>query len=204
MNDGLSTAPTPSRRRLVWIVVPVAVIVALLIALLASSEPATNRVSQSPLLGKAAPSIDGVDRDGNTFSLADHRGQWVLVNFFATWCAECVTEHPELIAFDEAHEASKEAVVVSLAFDDRSAAVDEFFERNGGEWPVLIDDTGPVAIDYGVSGVPESYLIAPNGRVVRKVIGGVTAAFIDQEIRLLEAAANVNESSGGTGQDTDE
>ena len=178
-----------SRRRLVWIVVPVALVLAALVALLASSEPATNRIAKSPLIGNAAPSIEGVDREGNTFSLAGHRGQWVLVNFFATWCAECVIEHPELVIFDESHEASGDAVVVSLAFDDRSVAVDDFFARNGGDWPVLIDDTGPIAIDYGVSGVPESYLIAPNGRVVRKVIGGVTADFIDQEIERLEAAA---------------
>ena len=136
-----------------------------------------------------------MDREGNKFSLADHRGQWVLVNYFATWCAECVIEHPELVIFDETHEASGDAVVVSLAFDDRSAAVDDFFARNGGDWPVLIDDTGPIAIDYGVSGVPESYLIAPNGRVVRKLIGGVTADFIDQEIARLEAAATGSEDA---------
>jgi cytochrome c biogenesis protein CcmG/thiol:disulfide interchange protein DsbE len=195
MNDTLAPAPAASRRRLIWIVVPVALILAMLIALLASSEPATNRISSSPLLGKAAPTNEGVDRSGNPFSLADPRGQWVLVNFFATWCAECVTEHPELVAFDESHDQSGDAVVVSLAFDDRAAAVDEFFERNGGDWPVVIDGTGPVAIDYGVSGVPESYLIAPNGRVVRKVIGGVTAEFIDQEIARLEAAAGVDEQS---------
>ncbi len=195
MNDGLATAPTPSRRRLVWIVVPVALVLAALVALLASSEPATNRIAKSPLIGNAAPSIEGVDREGNKFSLADHRGQWVLVNYFATWCAECVIEHPELVIFDETHEASGDAVVVSLAFDDRSAAVDDFFARNGGDWPVLIDDTGPIAIDYGVSGVPESYLIAPNGRVVRKLIGGVTADFIDQEIARLEAAATGSEDA---------
>ncbi len=194
MSGDLASVPAGRHRRLWWIVVPVAIVAALLVALLASSEPATNRLTESPLLGEAAPSIDGIDLDGEPFSLDEHRGRWVVVNFFATWCAECVTEHPELVTLDESHSDTGDVVVVSVAFDDRAGAVAQFFDRFGGDWPVLIDDTGPIAIDYGVAGVPESYLIAPNGRVVRKIVGGVTAEFIDGEIARIEGSATGNGS----------
>ena len=63
--------------------------------------------------------------------------------------------------------------------------VREFFEANGGTWPVLIADTGRIAISYGVAAVPESYVIAPSGLVARKIIGGISADGIDQLLLRL-------------------
>ena len=72
---------------------------------------------------------------------------------------------------DRAH--ADEARVVSVVFDDEPDEVEAFFQRRGGDWPVLRDEDGSVAVSYGVTGVPESYLVAPDGRVVLKLIGGV-------------------------------
>ena len=72
--------------------------------------------------------------------------------------------------------------MVSVTFEDRPAAVQAFFAANGGSWPVLLNDTGKVAISYGVTAVPESYLIAPSGLVAVKVVGGITADRIDEYI----------------------
>ena len=186
------TAP-PRRTALVSVVV-VGVLVALLAAVLFTRDPSTDRVTQSPLLGQAAPSIDGETLDGELFDLADYRGRWVVVNFFATWCIPCEVEHPELVAFDAEHSVTGDAALVSVLFDDSAEAAAEFFDRNGGEWPVVIDADGRVGVAYGVPQVPESFLVAPNGVVVQRLVGGVTAAGLNSLIEQLEAAAAEAES----------
>src|SRR3546814_7964023 len=69
----------------------------------------------------------------------DWRGRWVAVNFFASWCTPCIQEHPELVAFDEAHREAGDAAVVSVTYDDRTDDAKEFFAKRGGDWPVVDD-----------------------------------------------------------------
>ena len=126
-------------------------------------------------------------RGDGTFSLDDHRGQFVLVNFFATWCVPCQQEHADLERFAEAHAAAGDASVVSVIFSDQTSDVNRFFARRGGNWPVLRDDDGTIATDWGVARVPESYLVAPSGVVVGKITGGVSFAFLQQQLARLQA-----------------
>ena len=88
----------------------------------------------------------------------------MLVNFFATWCVPCQREHDELAAFDDRHDAAGDAVVVSVVFDDTTEDARDFFEEEGGDWPVVVGDQGDIALDYGVIEVPESYLVEPGRR----------------------------------------
>lgn len=139
---------------------------------------------RSGLVGRAAPAVVGTATNGDAVDLDRWRGDWVLVNFFATWCVPCVREHPELVEFARRHGPDGDGVpveVVSIAFDDDPAAVEEFFATRGGDWPVLVDDTGPLALDFGVRGVPESFLISPAGQVVA-LFYGVTADAVDEAI----------------------
>ena len=184
-----ATAATGPHRTAVWIVLPVAVAFALLIVLLATGEPASERAANSTAVGRLAPLIEGEDLDGTWFDIDDHRGQWVVVNFFSTTCVPCIVEHPELVAFAEERAITGDAVVVSVAFDDASANVRDFFLANGGEWPVITTDTGSIAVDYGVTAVPESYLVAPSGVVAAKLIGGITKDDLDNQIEDLVARA---------------
>jgi cytochrome c biogenesis protein CcmG/thiol:disulfide interchange protein DsbE len=177
VDDDPAGGGTPRRRRrgsAVWIAVPVAVVLVLLILVLATRDPATDRVAKSPRVGKPAPAVAGSTLDGGTYDLGARQGRWVVVNFFATWCVPCVKEHPELRAFATEHEELGDAEVVSVVFQDGEAQVDRFFEKNGGDWPVVFDDGTRIGLDYGVTGVPESYLVDPNGIVRVKLIGGVT------------------------------
>lgn len=182
------TAPTTRpRRTAVWVVLPIAVALVLLIVLLATGEPASQRASNSTAVGRIAPITEGEDLDGAWFDIDDHRGQWVVVNFFSTTCVPCIVEHPELVDFAETRERTGDAIVVSVAFDDSATNVRQFFEDNGGDWAVITGETGSIAVDYGVTAVPESYLVAPSGVVAAKLIGGVTAADLDTRIDTLTA-----------------
>jgi cytochrome c biogenesis protein CcmG/thiol:disulfide interchange protein DsbE len=185
----LEDLPEGGRRLALLVGIPVAVVVALLVLLLAQGDASIDTQADTPLAGKVAPEITGVDTEGRPFSLDDRRGQWVVVNFFASDCVPCIQEHPELVAFSEQHARTGDASVVSVAFDDEAEDVEAFFAANGGDWPVLVEDTGSIAIRYGVLKVPESYLVSPNGLVAVKLIGGVTAAQLDALIAQLSGAS---------------
>jgi cytochrome c biogenesis protein CcmG/thiol:disulfide interchange protein DsbE len=178
------TPDAPERR---GIARPAAIAVALVLAglvwVLATSD---NDDGVSPLVGQAAPELDGRGLTGTDFASADARGQFVLVNFFATWCVPCRDEHPELVRFAAQH---PEAQVVSVVFRDEEEDVRDFFDERGGEWPVLRDPEGRVALDYGVTGIPESFLVNPDGVVVSKITGGVSAGALDALLREAEAGA---------------
>ena len=172
-----------------WVAGAVLVVLAALIGVLATGGDADDGV-RSALIGRPAPDIAGETIDGGRYALADQRGQHVVVNFFATWCVPCIREHPELVEFDERHRAEGDAAVVSVVFDSRPTQVREFFERNGGEWPVVLDPDGRTALQYGVAGVPESYLLAPDGTVLVKIEGGVTADDLDRLLAQVRGEAS--------------
>jgi cytochrome c biogenesis protein CcmG, thiol:disulfide interchange protein DsbE len=167
----------------------VGVVMVAFIALLATSETG-RRESTSPLLGLPAPAAEGVTIGGDEFALDEWRGRWVVVNFFGTWCPPCIAEHPHLVEFHETHAGSGEVEVVSIAFNDTRDDIEAFFADYGGEWPVLAEgvdgqSVNSVAIRWGVTGLPESFLIAPDGVVVYKFTGGVT--FDDLQLILSQA-----------------
>ena len=185
-DPGDAEPTTRSGRTVRWIAVAVAVATLAFVAVLATRAPAATRVADSPLVGRTAPEISGRAVDGRAVRLSGMRGRYVVLNFFATWCIPCQREHPELREF--AGEAEGTAEVVAVIFDDDPLRVKEFFEQRGGEWPVLDDPTGKVALDYGVRGPPESFLIAPDGVVVSRIVGEVTV----EGLRSLVARAEAN------------
>ncbi len=180
--ESTESGEPPAGRLALWVAGAVGAVALLLIVLLATAEGGENKGVDSELVGEVAPLVAGDTLAGEPFDLDDLRGQWVVVNFFQTTCTPCVREHPELIRFSERHAPLGDASVVSVVFDDSTQAVEEFFGEFGGDWPVVIGDTGSIALDYGVIAVPESYLVAPNGLVVWKGIGGVTAEGLDRVI----------------------
>ncbi|MDE0667690.1 MAG: TlpA disulfide reductase family protein [bacterium] len=188
-------APTAGfRRRAVAVAaLAVAVAVAVLLVFLSLGDPGRGTLIGRAAVGRPVPTILGVTLTGDVFDLDAQRGRWVVVNFFATWCPGCITEHPELVTFSERH-AAGDAIVVTVAFDDSPEAVRGFFERAGGDWPVLAGDVGSVPVDFGVTAVPETYLVSPAGYVVDKLVGasGVTADQLDDRIAALEALSESN------------
>jgi cytochrome c biogenesis protein CcmG/thiol:disulfide interchange protein DsbE len=173
------------RRTALWIALAIGLTSALLVAVLATRKPAEARLSESPLLGKLAPAATGRALDGSTVQLSDFRGKFVVINFFATWCVPCQREHPELESFQNRHATTGDATVLAVIFDDDVASVRDYLARNGGDWPVLDDPSGKIALDFGVRGPPESFIVDPNGFVISKIVGEVRAAPLE---RLLVKA----------------
>jgi cytochrome c biogenesis protein CcmG/thiol:disulfide interchange protein DsbE len=175
-------------RTLRWVALALAVVLVLFVGLLATREPARNRLAGSPLLGKPAPEVTGTALDGTTVRLSQFRGRYVLLNFFATWCVPCRREHPELVAFSQRHQAAGDAQVLAVIWDDDPAAVRRFFETRGGDWPVIEDPRGKVALDFGARGPPETFLIDPDGFVLFRRVGEVNAAFLEDLLARAKAS----------------
>ena len=184
MAPDLTVEPAP-RRTAPWIGLALAVGVLSLVAVLATGTPARSRATESPLIGRQVPMVAATTIDGDDFDLASMRGRFVLLNFFATWCTPCREEHPALVAFEKRHRPVGDARVVGIIFDDDVDAIRQFREDEGGTWPMLEDPDGSLAVSFGVARVPESFLIAPNGTVVSRLVGGVREA--DLERLLAEA-----------------
>ena len=142
-----------------------------------------------------APAVNGKALIGKPYDIGTN-DRWLVVNFFATWCAPCVAEHPELRAFSEEHAKDGKARVVSIVYGDNAAATRRFFQRNGGDWSVLDSAGGRTALDWRVSKVPESYLVSPDGIVAERFVGGVTKDLLDRAIDQGEAARNAAKAGG--------
>lgn len=172
-----ATTTRKKPRTALWASATLAVLLAGLVVVLATRDPASVKLTKSPLVGKGVPELAGTTVDGGgSFDIAESEGRWVLVNFFATWCIPCQEEHDDLVQAAEAF--AGEVDVVSVVFSDEVEDVERFFARRGGEWPVLRDDDASIATAFGVARVPESYLVAPNGLVYGKITGGVTIDFL--------------------------
>jgi len=165
-----------------WTSLGVAAVIAVLIAVLAAAKPSGGGNNSSPLVGKPAPEVSGPALNGGgSYSLSQFSGQWVLVNFAASWCVPCRQETPQLQSFTAEHAGSHNAVVLAVAFDPSDVAnLASYLRSAHTTWPAINDPSAEVA--YGVSQIPQSYLVDPQGTVVAKFFGALTSAQVDKII----------------------
>lgn len=181
MVDVVEPAPAPPRRPVVaYITLAVAALVVALFIVLAVSKGTTD-TAKTELLGQAAPPIKSTTINGQSFDLSTRRGSWVVLNFFATWCAPCRTEHPELLRFAQEHAGSGVELVSLADATDTASGIQTFLNDNGGagDWPIVTDPSSSIRIDYGVAKTPETWIIDPNGIVRARIITTVTASKLD-------------------------
>lgn len=197
------TAPAAPRRSKSIRIAALAVgaVMLLLVVLLVTRKNSEDRETESVVVGKVAPGLAGDAIFGKKLDIGTN-DRWLVVNFFATWCAPCEAEHPELRSFSSEHAKDGLARVVSIVYDDKAADVKAFFKRNGGNWTVLDDPDGQTSLDYGVAKIPESFLVAPTGIVVRRFSGGVTMDALDQTIAAYEKAGASASGSDATTETT--
>jgi cytochrome c biogenesis protein CcmG, thiol:disulfide interchange protein DsbE len=184
----------PARRPIAAITVAVGIVVAFVFLVLAFAPKGERAINTaSPLIGKAPPDVRSTTVDGEPFSIADRRGSWLAINFFATWCNPCITEHPQLVSFvaqQRTRPIAERTEFISIVYQDDDDRVRRFFEeRGGGDWTIVRDKDGAFAARFGVALVPETWIIDPAGIVRKRLVSNVTAISLQQEIDQLRAAS---------------
>ena len=135
----------------------------------------------SPLIGKPAPSfvLAQLHEPAKTLGPADLKGQVWLLNVWASWCVSCREEHPLLVELGKA----KVVPIVGLNYKDEPAAGMRWLQQLGNPYTVsAVDRDGRVGIDWGVYGVPETFVVDKQGVIRYKQIGPVTAEALEKNI----------------------
>lgn len=172
-------------RRLWPVLLPLAAFAAL-VAVLAVGLNRDPREVPSPLIGKPAPSLQlpELGNPGAQVSGAALKGKVWMLNVWASWCGACREEHPELLAF-----AKRQAVpIYGLDYKDTRPAGQEWLRRLGDPYVAsAFDEMGRAGLDWGVYGVPETFVIDAQGIVRHKHIGPITPQVLKERIEPLLA-----------------
>ena len=169
--------------RLRWFLIPVLVVP--LGWLLFTGFGRDPRAIASPLIGQPAPAWSSTTLEGETLSADDLAGRPYVVNFWASWCVPaCVDEHPVLAATQRDH--GDQIGMVGVLVNDDPASARAFLDRYGDPgYATVRDDAGRVAIDFGVTGPPETFFVDADGIVREKHIGPLTAASIAEKLAAI-------------------
>jgi cytochrome c biogenesis protein CcmG/thiol:disulfide interchange protein DsbE len=175
-------APAPEggarpRRVAPLIAAGVAIVLIALFVVLLSADKNPSESAASDLIGDLAPEATGELDDGTPFDLSRRKGSWVVLNFFTHNCVPCIREHPELVEFVDQQRAlgNSGAELYTIVRDSTREQVDEFFSERGGDWPIVYDPDYEFSNGFGVTLVPETWIIDPNGYVRARFISEVTA-----------------------------
>jgi len=142
----------------------------------------------SPLIGKQIPtfSLSKLGAPGETVTDADLRGQFSVLNVWATWCPGCRQEHPVLLQIA----AQGQVPIYGLNWKDDAALSKDWLQRLGNPYVAnAFDEDGRVAIDWGVYGAPETFLISPDGTILHRYISPMTMEVWENEFLARITAA---------------
>ena len=147
-----------------------------------------NSAIPSPLIGKPAPqfSLPVLNAPGKIIKTNDLLGQAYLLNVWGSWCPACQIEHPVITELAE----SGKVRVIGYNYKDETDAANRWLQQFGNPYDtILVDEPGRAALDWGIYGAPETFLIDAKGIVRWKHVGPITREIIEQEILpTLESA----------------
>ena len=124
-------------------------------------------------VGELLPDFSLTDLAGSMVRLSDHKGKVVLVHVWATWCPPCVDEMPSMERLYQALPRDRfEILAISIDVSGRKA-VEPFVKSRGLTFPALLDPDSTIGMSYGITGVPESFIVDKNGIIARKIIGSI-------------------------------
>jgi cytochrome c biogenesis protein CcmG/thiol:disulfide interchange protein DsbE len=192
----ISQSTTPGRRRAL-LLVPLLMFVALAALFYFKLGVGDSSRIPSALIGRPAPATDlpplpGLTRDGVTVpgvTNADFKGEVTLVNVWASWCVPCHDEAPLLMKLAE----DKRVRIVGINYKDQPDNARRFIGRHGNPFVAVgTDPNGRASIDWGVYGVPETFVVGRDGRIAYKLVGPITSANLDAALKpALEKALSV-------------
>lgn len=146
-----------------------------------STLSGTRNVSQLPsvMIGKLPPDASLPLLQGAAgLDLENYRGKPLLVNFFASWCAPCRAEAPALEIL------TKNVTIIGIAYKDKAADTRDFIAQYGNPFDAIaMDFDGQAGLQWGVYGVPETYLLGPDGRIIYRHAGPIDRRVIDTVLR---------------------
>lgn len=201
------TAPPLLHRRGSWRAVRI-VALAVVAMVIAVAAVLGSRIQQdptlvdSPLIGQDAPDLTLPDLEGSgAVSLSELRGQIVVVNFWASWCVPCRNEHPVLVAANDAYRDAG-VTFVGVDFQDQQDSAVAFLDELGrGEgYRYVTDPDSRAAVEFGVYGVPETYVIDRTGTIVAKITGESDSRLLAEVLDAILAGREPRSRTGGTVQ----
>lgn len=142
--------------------------------------PATVSVMSRPASDFRLPLYDPFNGQSE-FQLSDYRGQTIVLNFWASWCPPCREEAPVLESVWRQYQA-EDVIFVGVDIWDTEQDARAYIREFNITFPNVIDNRGKVAVEYGLTGVPETYFITPEGMISRKVIGAISQAVLEESI----------------------
>jgi len=182
MESSQATPREETRGRLspAWIAAgAVALLVIALLAYALLSQPA-----DTPQEGNPVPDFQLTALDGSQMSLAEQRGKVVVLNIFASWCAPCREEAADLEAAWRTYQ-DRGVQFFGIAYKDADSKAQAFLDEFGVSYPSTVEPGNRTARAYGVTGVPETFVIDQQGLLVRHFLGPITQAQLSQEIDQL-------------------
>ncbi len=168
-----------------WLAAGVALIaIALLVSALTQTQPetaaqaaaASGRAASGSIAPNLLPSLDA--------ALEDSAGQVRLVNFWATWCPPCRAELPDLVAYAGDY-AGQGFQFIGVNEQESAAQVSAFLAQSGLDFPIVLDGDGSQMAPFGVTGLPSSFLIGPDGTIVQRWTGMINRATLEQVVTPL-------------------
>ncbi len=149
-----------------------------------SNERGDSSSGENVSVGREAPDFALPDLDGNEIALSDHRGEVVLINFWATWCPPCRVEMPDMEAVYRQH-ADDGFEILGVDQREPKELVEEFVTERGFSWIFLLDEDFDVSREYSATSIPRSILVDRDGTVAHVWTGTLTRSQLEQQLANL-------------------